>query len=296
MEPVTLITGCSSGIGLETAVLLASRGHRVYATMRDLSRGAALRERAAAAGVELELLPLDVTAPATIAAAAAVVEEREGRLTNLVNNAGFSYFGILEHFSEDEIRDQFDTNVYGPLRVTRAFLPLLRRDPSSRRTLVNVTSLNARVVYPLMGLYAATKFALLGLTEEWRHELRPFGIRAVSVEPGPIETKFGGGSLKRPAGYDPADSPYRTIVEAAEESFARLTTRDAGPPSKVARTILRAVEARNPRLHWTCGPLTTVSTLSLRFAPYGFVEWALRRNAGLHKLGPIPNGSDVGEG
>jgi len=288
MEPaITLITGCSSGIGLETALLAARRGHRVYATMRNLDKRGPLLERAAAEKLELELLRLDVTEPQSIRAAAAELEGREGRLTNLVNNAGFSYFGILEHFSDAEIRDQFDTNVFGVLRTTRALLPLMRRDKSPRRTLVNVSSLTGRVVYPLMGLYAATKFAVIALTEEWRHELRPFGIRAVSVEPGAIDTNFGRGSLKHPAAYDGA-SPYRAVVETVEKRFAAMTTAEGGSPVTAARTILRAIEARKPTLHWSCGPKSKLATFALRCAPYSFVEWSMRRDAGLNKKGKSP--------
>jgi len=286
MEPaVTLITGCSSGIGMETALAAARRGHRVYATMRNLDKRGPLLKQAEAEGIALELLSLDVSKPDSVAAAAAEIEKREGRLTNLVNNAGFSYFGILEHFSDEEIRDQFETNVFGVLRVTRSLLPLMRRDESPRRTLVNVASLAGRVVYPLMGLYAATKFALIGLTEEWRHELRPFGIRAVAVEPGSTNTNFGRESLKRPAAYDPLTSPYRAVVEAVEGGFREMTTgKSAAVPAHIARTILEAIEARRPKLHWTCGPKTKISTFALRFAPYSFVEGVMRRESGLGEL------------
>jgi len=292
VKPVTLVTGCSSGIGLVTAVELARAGHKVYATMRDIGKKGPLLAACAAvrrrAGVEVELLPLDLTVPATIAAAAERVRAADGRLTNLVNNAGFPYLGILEDFSDAEVFDQFDTNVFGALRVTRAFLPLMRSDGSRKRTLVVVGSTAGRAGYPLMGLYSATKFALVGLVEEWRLELRPLGIRAVCIEPYSTRTEFAGASLKRPARWsDGPDSPYADLLSIVPKRFSEMTHgKQATDPRVVARTIRRAIDARNPGLHWTSGGFAGLSMFFKRYAPNEFTTWVVRLMAGIAGLRP----------
>ncbi len=287
-RPVTLVTGCSSGIGLVTAVELARAGHKVYATMRDLDKKGPLLEACAGAGVEVALLPLDLTDPATIAAAAERVRADDGRLTNLVNNAGFPYLGVLEDFSDAEVFDQFDTNVFGVLRVARAFLPLMRSDASRKRTLVVVSSTAGRAGYPLMGLYSSTKFALVGLVEEWRLELRPLGIRAVSIEPYSTKTRFAGTSLKRQAKWnDGPDSPYADLLRIVPQRFTEMTHgREAVDPRVVARTIRRAIGARSPGLHWTSGGFAGLSMFFKRFAPNEFTTWVVRLKAGIAGLRP----------
>jgi len=287
-KPVTLVTGCSSGIGLATAVELARAGHKVYATMRDLGKKGPLLEACAAAGVEVTLLPLDLVDPATIAAAAERVLAEDGRLTNLVNNAGFPYLGVLEDFSDAEVFEQFDTNVFGVLRVARAFLPLMRADASRKRTLVVVSSTAGRAGYPLMGLYSATKFALVGLVEEWRLELRPLGIRAVSVEPYSTKTQFAGTSLKRPAKWsDGPDSPYADILRIVPRRFSEMTHgSQAVDPRVVARSIRRAIGARNPGLHRPSGGFAKLSMFFKRFAPNEFTTWVVRLMAGIAGLRP----------
>ena len=287
-QPVTLITGCSSGIGLAAAVELAQAGHKVYATMRNLEKKEPLLEACAEAGVEVNILPLDLTDQATIDAAVEHVRSTDGRLTNLVNNAGFPYLGVLEDFCDEEVYDQFNTNVFGVLRVSRAFLPLMRADDSRRRTLVVVSSTAGRAGYPLMGLYSATKFALIGLVEEWRLELRPLGIRAVSIEPYSTKTRFAGGSLKRSAKWsDGPDSPYADILDIVPRRFTEMTHgKEAVEPRVIVRSIRRAIRARNPGLHWASGAYAKLAMFFKRFAPNEFTTWVVRRKAGIAGLRP----------
>ncbi|MCK4593091.1 SDR family NAD(P)-dependent oxidoreductase, partial [bacterium] len=178
------------------------------------------------------------------------------------------------------------TNVFGVLRVTRAFLPLMRADDSPKRTLVVVSSTAGRAVYPLMGLYSATKFALIALVEEWRFELRTLGIRAVAVEPYSTKTEFAGASLKRPAKWsDGPDSPYAEILGIVPRWFTEMTHgKEAVDPRIVARTIRRAINARNPGLHWVSGAYAKLAMFFKRFAPNEFTTWVVRRKAGIAGL------------
>src|SRR5215468_8293473 len=179
-----LITGSSSGIGRATAERFASRGWRVFASMRNPEgRGAPLRARAAEAGWRLTTPALDVTSDESVASAAAeVLGETGGRLDVLVNNAGYYAFGALEETSPDELRAQLETNVVGVLRVTRAVLPAMRARRAG--TVVTLGSVSGRVAIPIGGPYTASKWALEGMIESLRLEMIPFAVRVALIEPG----------------------------------------------------------------------------------------------------------------
>jgi len=284
-QPITLITGCSSGIGLAAAVDLAQHGHKVYATMRNTSKKDDLLKAAEKAGVSVEVLPLDVNDNESIAAAAEQIKLNDGRLTNLVNNAGYAHVGVLEEFSDEEVRAQFETNVFGVIRVSRAFLPLMRLDDSPRRTLVNVASIAGRTTYPLMDIYAATKWTVISLTAQWRLSLKPFGIRAVSIEPGALATNFGGHSMKKSARFGGEGSPYKAFIDKVMTGLTEMTSgKGAGGAELAARSIRKAIASRKPSLHHTCGPNSFLVPFSNRFMPYGMQEWYVRRMSGVNKL------------
>jgi NAD(P)-dependent dehydrogenase (short-subunit alcohol dehydrogenase family) len=185
-----LITGASSGFGLLTAVTLARRGWRVLATMRDLSRAGRLEEAAREAGVweRIELCALDVTRLEQIEALAAGLTLRGTPLHAVVNNAGFAVAGFAEDVSDAELRRQFDTNFFGAAAVTRAFIPLFRRQGFGH--IVMVSSVSGRSAFPGVGSYAASKFALEGWTEALRLEMKPLGIQVALVEPGSFATSI----------------------------------------------------------------------------------------------------------
>ncbi len=184
---VAVITGTSSGFGLLAAIELARRGLRVFASMRDLGKSATLDAAAREAGVGLEKIALDVTSESSIAAAVREVHDRAGRLDVLVNNAGFGMGGAFEDLSMAELREQFETNFFGTCAVTKAVLPGMRERKSGR--VVNVSSISGLVGAPGTSAYCASKFALEGWSESLRHELRPFGVRIVLVEPGTYRTE-----------------------------------------------------------------------------------------------------------
>src|SRR3990172_104559 len=184
--PVSIVTGASSGIGRSSALPLARRGHRVFATVRTADAEDSLRE--AASGLPVDVLRLDLLDEASVARLIPTVRDRAGRIDVLVNNAGYALLGAVEDLPVDALRRQFEVNVFGAMALARAALPLMRSPPSG--PILNVSSLAGRVSVPLMGAYCASKFALEAFTDALRIEARPFGVRAIVVEPGPVVTRF----------------------------------------------------------------------------------------------------------
>src|SRR5213075_2416409 len=178
-----LITGCSTGIGRATAEHLAGRGHTVYATARRPESIADLEAKGC------KTLALDVTDEESMKAAVAAVEEAEGAVGALVNNAGYSQSGAIEDVPLDQVRRQFETNVFGLMRMCQLVLPGMRREGSGR--IVNVSSMGGRLVFPGGGIYHATKHAVEALSDALRFEVKGFGVNVIIIEPGIIRTNFG---------------------------------------------------------------------------------------------------------
>ena len=171
---VVLITGSSTGIGMATALHLSRKGHRVYASMRSLDRSGDLRTAAAATGQPIEIIQLDVTDEHSVKNAVAQVLEREGRIDVLVNNAGIAPLGPLEEVDDSVVKSVFDTNVFGVLRCIRAVLPSMRKQRGG--SIITVGSVAGDIATCCSGIYAATKFALEGLSESLAQEVQPYGI------------------------------------------------------------------------------------------------------------------------
>ena len=272
---VVLITGCSTGIGLLAARRFARAGFRVFASMRDPARGAALRDQATREGCWLRTPALDVISDESVAHAVSdLLAETAGRIDVLVNNAGYLCLGPVEETSPDELRAQLETNVIGVLRVTRAVLPAMRARRSG--TIVNISSVLGRVVIPANGPYQASKWALEALTETLRYEVRPFGIRVVCVEPGPFKTEIRANQV-RTVELQRSDSPYAGMVDRYVESSTRLPRGDA---SRVADVILRAATARRPRLRWAVGAPAALATHLRGLLPDWLYELGVRRMLG----------------
>jgi NAD(P)-dependent dehydrogenase (short-subunit alcohol dehydrogenase family) len=188
MKKTMLITGASSGFGRAAARLFHQKGWNVIATMRSPEKETELSK-----GDDLLLLALDVTNTKTIDAAIKAGLDRFGRIDVLVNNAGHGSLGALESATDEQIRQQFDVNVFGVIRVTKAVLPVMRQQRSG--IVINVSSIGGKVTFPFSSLYHATKFAVEGLTESLQYELNPLGIRLKIVEPGGYKTEFTGRSM-----------------------------------------------------------------------------------------------------
>ena len=243
-----LITGCSTGIGRATAKYLAQKGHTVYATARRVESIQDLEEYGC------KLLQLDVTDDASMRQAVAAVEEQEGAVGALVNNAGYSQSGALELVSMDAARRQFETNVLGLIRMCQLVLPGMRRQGYGR--IVNLSSMGGKVTFPGGGIYHATKFSVEGLSDVLRYESRGFGIHVSIIEPGLIRTEFGHtavAALDKATG-DAEDDAYadfnRTVSETTAGAYEGAMSRMAAEPEAVARAIEKAITRRRPRTRY----------------------------------------------
>jgi NAD(P)-dependent dehydrogenase (short-subunit alcohol dehydrogenase family) len=241
-EPV-LITGCSTGIGRATAERLARNGLTVYATARRLDSIADLE----AAGCRT--LALDVTSEESMRAAVAAVEEADGAVGALVNNAGYSQSGAVETVPLDEVRRQFETNVYGLLRMCQLVLPAMRREGRGR--IVNVSSMGGKLTFPGGGIYHATKYAVEAISDALRFEVRGFGVHVSVIEPGLIKTNFAETAVDS---VSEDEGPYAKFNSAVQASTAGVYDsalgKLGGGPETVAKAIESAITARRPKTRY----------------------------------------------
>lgn len=230
-QKTVLITGCSEGgIGHAAAKKLAAKGYRVLATVRSAAKAGDL-----ASTENVSVLELDVREDASVKAALAAA----GEVDVLINNAGFEVWGPIEEMTVADIKDQFETNVYGPFRLITGLLPQMRNRGSG--VIVNVSSVAGRVSAPLNGLYSASKFALEALTETLHYEAGHFGVRVHLIEPGGVETPFG--SNRRLVGAAAGkESPYAPLITEWEAAGQRLNPAGSASPESVADVIVDAVE------------------------------------------------------
>ena len=243
-EQTILITGCSTGIGRATAERLTAAGHRVYATARNPGSVADLEAKGC------RTIALDVTDEASMEAAVARIDEEAGGVDSLVNNAGYSQSGAIETLAMEALRRQFETNVFGLVRMTQLVLPGMRAKGYGR--VVNLSSMGANFTFPGGGAYHATKYAIEAISDALRFEVRGFGIDVIVVEPGIILTGFGEHARPGAAG----DGPYAEFDAAVSTAYVEtyekgLLRRLGGPPETVAKRIAKAITATRPRARYT---------------------------------------------
>ena len=249
---IALVTGSSSGIGFETALILARNGFHTYASMRNLEKSKNITEIANRENLPLQIVQLDVDDDRSVKEAIGKIESEQERLDVLVNNAGYVLLGPVEQLSIKEFKEQFETNFFGVIRIIKEVLPIMRRQRGG--TIVNISSSAGRIGLPLNSPYVASKFALEGLSESIAYEVEQFGIRVVIIEPGFIRTNLinSGASPKR--ALDPK-SPYFSLMEKVENHFKSMmeNVSSSSPPEEVAKVILQAVRSENPELRYTVG-------------------------------------------
>jgi NAD(P)-dependent dehydrogenase (short-subunit alcohol dehydrogenase family) len=265
IEPsrTVLVTGCSSGIGKATALRLLEKGYKVWATARKVEAIADLAEKGC------RTLALDVTVEASMVEAVRAVEAEDGAIGALVNNAGYSQSGSVEAVPMDRVRAQFETNVFGLVRLTQLVLPAMRARRYGR--IINLSSMGGRLVFPGGGYYHATKYAVEALSDALRFEVRGFGVAVVLVEPGLIKSRFGeaavaamgapghaGGDGK--GGVEEAYGAFHaSVAKATKESYdVGFLSKLAGTPEDVARVIERAIASASPRARYTVSASATL--------------------------------------
>lgn len=266
-----LITGCSSGIGRATALRLASAGWTVYATARRVEAIADLGD----AGCRI--LPLDVTDEASMTAAVDEVERAEGAVGVLINNAGYSQSGAVESVPPDAVRRQFETNVFGLVRLTQLVLPRMRAQGWGK--VVNLGSMGGRLTFPGGGHYHATKYALEALSDALRFELRGFGVDVILVEPGLITSEFGSAasaSLTEAGGepYARFNATVGAVTEGAYKGPLRLL---GGGPDRVAKAIEKALRRRRAPSRVVVTPSARMAIPARRLLPDAAWDAAMRR-------------------
>lgn len=282
-----LVTGCSSGIGEAVARRLAAAGHRVYATAR---RPETLTELTSAG---CHALALDVTEEASMVAAVAAVEAEEGAVDVLVNNAGYSQSGPVETVPMESVRQQFETNVFGPMRLVQLCLPGMRRQGWGR--VVNMSSMGGRLTFPGGGYYHATKHALEALSDALRFEVAGFGVDVVLVEPGLIRTRFSETAVGAMADGVADNGPYgRFTAQVAASTVSAYQhgglARLGGTPDDVARVVERAIAARRPRPRYPVTPSARLLMGARALLPDRAWDALLRRSYPQPtQSGPVPS-------
>ncbi|WDI30956.1 SDR family oxidoreductase [Hyphococcus flavus] len=274
MHQSVLITGASSGIGEATAIHLAHKGFRVFATAR---REEKLKNLSGLGGGRITPIEMDVTDESSIEKALKKIADEGVTLYGLVNNAGVSAMGPLERLSQTEWRGVFETNVFGLVAVTQALLPQMRE--AGRGRIVNIGSLTGRIASPFQSAYAATKHAVEGLSDSLRRELKPHGIKVSVVRPGAINTPFGHFEQEMLTHYE-TDDVYGEQVKIFKAWFEKQHP-SAPPPIVVAEAVHEALTAERPQSRYTAPKSMTYAIALRNFLPSGATDRILERINGL---------------
>jgi NAD(P)-dependent dehydrogenase (short-subunit alcohol dehydrogenase family) len=244
---VAVVTGSSSGIGFETSVLLAKNGFTTYATMRNLDKSNKIIDLKQKEKLPLEVVKLNVTDDKSVKEAIEKISNEQETIDVLINNAGYGLVGPLEELSIQEFKEQFETNVFGVIRVIQEILPIMRKQRHG--TIVNISSVAGRIGFPLTSAYVSSKFALEGLSESMAYEIEPFGIKVILIEPGVIKTNFDGNlkigkKVSTTATTNNRNSPYADITEKRIAGF-KPRFENGSPPIEVAKVILNVITSKN---------------------------------------------------
>ena len=265
-----LVTGSSTGLGLETALHLAERGFRVYATVRDAGSRDEVCEAAAARGVALDVLRLDVTDRESIDRAVDAVVASTGGIFGLVNNAGIGLRGCLEDLEDAEIRQVFETNVFGTMALTKRVLPHMRK--AGRGRIVTIASVGGKISSFGMSAYCATKFALEGFGEALALEVAPFGLQAILIEPGIIKTTRWTVNRGRAANALNPSSPYYELFKRSEAAADGVVNATRNKPAHVAIAVAHALTTPRPRMHYVVGWPASAAVRLRRYLPEPLFE------------------------
>jgi NAD(P)-dependent dehydrogenase (short-subunit alcohol dehydrogenase family) len=266
-----IVTGTSSGFGLSTSVELARKGFTVIAAMRDCRKSDSLLQEARKHGVESSILvfELDVTDEKSIMAFQTRVLKEFKVIDVLINNAGYAGAGFVEEISMDEYRRQFETNVFGVMAVTKAFLPVMRKQKQG--CIINVSSISGKVAFPGMSPYIASKHAIEGWSESLRLEMQPFGVKVVLIEPGSYKTNIWSSGKQVAVKSLASDSPYQEYMQGIER-YIENGENSFGDPLDVAKKIAQVAATDTPDFRYPIGRGVKATILVKNFLPWRLWE------------------------
>lgn len=280
-----LITGCSSGFGYLTALKFARSGWWTFASVKDLESPGAkeLWEIKNKEDLPLQLLPINVDNSLSVEEGVSMVLNKSGRINVLVNNAGFGYFGPVEEFTLEQVREQYETNIFGVLRMIKAVVPGMRQSKSG--AIINLSSISGRVVFPLYGVYASSKFALEALSEALRFDLSHFGVNVVLVEPGSFKTGFDRHRQRSKETVNSKETVYGDLLkgfwsrrqEKPQRRFLPKIFRRSGDPQQVADLIFKVSNQSNSRARYLVGNDAHIFYYLRKFAPNFLWEYLLHK-------------------
>ena len=246
MGKVALVTGASSGIGLDTALRLLEKGYMVYGAARRVDLIKPLVDNGGAA------LPLDLTDKDSIHNCVQAILKKEGHIDLLVNNAGFGLGGAIEDVPVDEARRQFEVNVFGLAEITKEVLPSMRENKSGK--IINISSIAGRFSSPFLGWYHATKYSVEAFSDALRLEVKPFGIKVVIIEPGMIKTPWGKIAAENMRKYS-ENTDYSKYADTIAKYYEKNYAEDGhiSEPSVISKTIVKAALKKNPKIRYNVG-------------------------------------------
>lgn len=283
-KKVVVITGCSSGIGFYTALKFARNGFYTFASVRDMKSEGITKLKAAKEKeqLSLECIALDITNDTQIMEAVSSIQEKTKKIDIVINNAGFGSLGPVEEFSIDEVKAQYDTNVFGMLRMIKAVLPFMREQKSG--LIINISSINGLLAFPLWGVYASSKYAIEALTESLRFEVAPFGIKVAIVEPGSFLTDFPK-KIVTPKAMNNTTSPYKSLTDTFFTNYYKMEAKAKKnkllsqllTPEKVADVIYSVAINKKPKLRYKVGLDTHLYLFFRGIASYSLWNNALKK-------------------
>ena len=272
---VILITGCSSGFGLLTAVRLAAKGHMVWATMRDLARKQPLENELAKRNTAAFIRELDVTKPSTIKNVIEEIQKTHFHIDVLINNAGYGIAGFFEDLTEEEIRWQMEVNFFGAQNVCREVIPLMRKRAQGK--IINISSISGQVASPCLGAYSTSKWALEAFSESLYFELALFGISVVLVEPGSYPTHIFTQNAHYARSFDDAQSPYFRFSQKLRNLLQGAIKKLNRDPDDVARLIENIVNKPHPRLRYVSDLSSWLRMMAQKILPSSLMAYLFRR-------------------
>jgi NAD(P)-dependent dehydrogenase (short-subunit alcohol dehydrogenase family) len=273
-----LITGGTDGLGKATALLLAEQGYRVIATGRNAGRRAQLEALARERKLPLTTVEMDVREDASVERGLVELRAQHGPIDVLINNAGVGYYAVMEEIRMEDLRQQFETNFFGAVRLIQRVLPEMRARRGGR--VINVSSIAGKYAFPLFGPYSASKFALEAMSDALRMEVRPLGIDVVLIEPGYIPTGFQGTAREMSSEYvkNVEHSAYARLYTNYGRNYRKSTATAKDTPEDCARVILRAVSAERPRARYTVTQRARILSVAKRFLPDAFLDWGIGKS------------------